>query len=133
MSILSVDIGQKRSGVAISESGILTTPVGLVTGEPALQARALEQIVRDRGVTQLVVGTSRGTLPEYAQNLVHELKALLATDSYRLTIVTVDETLTTKEAERRGAEVSGQSRWPSDVVAAELILEQYLMEGTRAK
>jgi putative Holliday junction resolvase len=132
MRILAIDYGKKRFGLAISD------PLGLTAqGLPTLVSQGrqkdLEQIARvvhENEVEKIVVGLPRrmdGTLGPAAEEvlvIVEEIKERLD-----LPVVTWDERLSTKRAEREmiAADLSRAKRKRSrDRIAAQLILQSFL-------
>lgn len=126
MAWLAIDIGAKRSGLAISWSGQLASPYQLVQGKPLVQLRAIADIVAKEQIHIVVVGTPRPNQKRLV-SFHQTLRRLLKDRELAATIVTVDETLTTKEAERLLAQ-EGARTISSDVAAAVLILDQYFKE-----
>lgn len=127
---IGLDIGAKRTGVAISESGQLTRPLGLLQGSLPEQVRQLKALLVGHEPLTLVTGTAR--TPEHPVALMQTLLGTELPASDMVRYVNVDETLTSKEAER----LAGDEARDTDQLAAQLILEQYLQEaqeGTDAK
>ena len=139
MRILAIDYGKKRFGLAISD------PLGFTAqGLPTLTSQGrksdLEKIaavVRENKVEKIVVGLPRkmdGTLGPAAKEVlafVEELKEHLG-----LEIITWDERLSTKRAEREmiSAGLSRSKRKRSrDKVAAQLILQSFLDAHQRSE
>jgi putative holliday junction resolvase len=61
VTILGIDLGERRIGLAIAGEGALSArPLATIRrargGDPALDAVALGRITRDHGITELVVG-----------------------------------------------------------------------------
>lgn len=127
--ILSLDIGQKRIGVAIAE-GKVVAPYGVVASANLLPAvREILTICRKEDVAKIIIG-----LPKSKNNFeidkIHKF-AIELTKNSNLEIIYVDETLTSKEAERmlknqKIDPISPQYKQEIDKLAAKMILEQYL-------
>jgi putative holliday junction resolvase len=134
--ILGLDVGSRRIGIAVSDAlGI--TAQGLDT----LQRRnkrhdlaALELLIREYGVRQIVVGLplrmsgAEGTQSAKMQVFAEELRK-----RFRLPVHLWDERLTSAEANRllRETEISIEKRAKAvDRMAAVLILQGW-MEGRR--
>ena len=124
MSYLGVDVGSRRVGLAVSRSGIVAEPVGSFSYED--RDAVIDSIAREVSeyqATTVVVGLPYrrdGSLGEHGQAiriLVETLKERLPD----IAVATVDEALTSKEAERLGGRLADH-----DALAAVLILEQYL-------
>ena len=120
MVILALDLGVRRIGVAVNPTGgalVLELPtirvddIGQVLG-------TVRELVGRYQAERILVGTT------YAQETASLLSALQA--SAGVPVLTIDEALTTKEAERQFAQ-EGQSG-DTDARAARLILEQYIRE-----
>ena len=130
--MLGLDIGQRRIGVAVSDSlGITAQPVGVVQRTtPADDVATLSRLATEHGVSVIVVGlplTLQGTHGPQAQRV--EAFARRLETAAGLPIEYVDERFTTAEGQRtlRAAGVSARKQKPViDRVAAQLILQQYL-------
>jgi putative holliday junction resolvase len=151
-SILAVDYGRARIGLAIAETETqLARP--LLTLERVNRnedMRRLRELARDHGVRQIVVGLplrldgTHGEMAEEATRFAARLRKQLG-----LPVDMVDERLTSWEAERLLEEQSGRTlhdakahgkgeRRPArasvDAVAATVILREYLDQrgGTKS-
>ncbi len=129
--VLGLDLGQARIGVAISEpAGRMAVPIGTVrTGAPN-DLRAIAEMVRVHGVTEIVVGLplrlsgESGEAADHARKFAEALEAFL-----HVPVVLQDERLSTVEAERglATAGVRGRARRRVvDQMAAAVILQAYL-------
>jgi putative Holliday junction resolvase len=136
--VLALDIGERRIGVAISdERGILAQPLMVIERRGTAQDVArVARVVKEHEAAEIVVGvpiTLRGEQAAAAEK-VHAFVAVLreATD---VSVLLVDERLSTVEADRRMREASVRReprRQRVDAVAAALILERYLSRrGTK--
>ena len=102
--VLGLDFGLRRIGVAITDGlGVMAHPLTTITNtglEPVLQE--LKALIDDREVGRLVVGIpynmdgSRGKSAKQARRFARDLEKGL-----ELPVDTVDERLTTCEAEER--------------------------------
>jgi putative Holliday junction resolvase len=134
--ILGLDVGSRRIGIAVSD------PLGITAqGLETLQRRnkrqdlaALEKIIRDYAVREIVVGLplrmsgAEGTQSDKMQVFSDELRK-----RFRLPVHLWDERLTSAEANRllRETELSIEKRAKAvDRMAAVLILQGW-MEGRR--
>ncbi len=134
MRILALDIGDKRTGVAISDpSGRIATPLTVL--ETSQQTRAdseLARIVGEYDVESIVVGLPRSLDGELGPQARH-VQALAAKMArfLRVPIEYTDERLSSAEAVRRMRE-AGESersmRGRVDMVAASVFLQTYLDE-----
>jgi putative holliday junction resolvase len=129
--VLGLDLGQSRIGVAISDPDRrVAVPVGTVrTGAPE-DVKAIAALVREHGVTEIVVGHpvrmsgEPGTAAHHAERFADALQGFLG-----LPVHLQDERLTTVEAERglAAAGVRGRARRAVvDQSAAALILQAFL-------
>jgi putative transcription antitermination factor YqgF len=124
MAILALDLGARRVGMAINEVGSIVTELN------TLEWTSIDQLVAEigllsaeRDIQTVVVGQPR---------LDSDLEKLLILIADRLSdvkIVQIDESLSTKEAERQFVD-EGQ-RGDTDARAARILLEQYLEERLR--
>ncbi|MDR0550111.1 MAG: Holliday junction resolvase RuvX [Deltaproteobacteria bacterium] len=130
--ILALDVGEKRVGVAATDSlGLTAQPLKTLDRRPhALFLAAIGSLCEERAVEVVVLGLPRrtdGRLGPEAQkvlSLAFELRSRLG-----LNVVTWEEWLTTVEAERLLIEAGlkrEQRRKVIDQTAATLILESYL-------
>jgi putative holliday junction resolvase len=132
MRILSLDVGEKRIGMAVSD------PLGMIAQQLETLQRKNEQddfrrikdIVKDREISEIVVGLplnmdgTEGPKAEEINRFVEGLKK-----ECDVSIKVWDERLTTREADRilREADVSRKKRKKlDDKLAAQLILQSYL-------
>ncbi len=128
-SILALDLGAKRTGVALNPTGsmILELPTIRYADAESFLVRVAE-VVTEHQPRTLVVGRPRAEHGPIAK-LLRKLKQLPGCPP----IIFVDEALSTKEAERQFAAEGGgrlpAGRQDSDARAARLILEQYLTEN----
>ena len=130
--ILAIDPGRVRMGLAISD------PLGIIArGLPTLDSKgrardleALEAVIRDENVAEIVVGCPRnmdgssGSMTQFAEKLAADLG-----ERTGLRVSLWDERLSTVEAERTLIEgdVRRESRRDKrDQIAAVLILQGYL-------
>lgn len=133
MTYLGLDIGERRTGVAISDpTGFLARPLGKVPGgESAAQlATRLLVLLQEHEVDGVVIGLPRrmggehGPEAERIEVLAAQLRELLP-----VPIALWDERLTTVEANRLMIE-SGMRRKRRkasvDQIAATIILQGYL-------
>jgi putative Holliday junction resolvase len=143
-SILGVDYGRSRIGLAIAETEALL-PRPLLTLERVNRnedMRRLRELAREHAVRQIVVGLplrldgTRGEMAEEATRFAARLRKQLG-----LPVDMLDERLTSWEAERLLEEQSGRvlhdakthgkaerrpARASVDAVAAAVILKEYL-------
>jgi putative holliday junction resolvase len=129
--VLGLDLGDARIGVAISDDARrMAVPLGTVrTGAPA-DVRAIADLVREHGVTLVVVGHplllsgKAGERAHHAERFAAALTGLLD-----VPVLLQDERLSTVEAERalRETGASGRDRRRAvDRSAATVILQAWL-------
>ena len=134
--LLAVDFGSKRIGLAVSQ-GSLALPLRTVprTSDAAAVA-AIVEVVREEGVTGLVVGEPRrldGTASDAAARVRGFARKLEAATGLACTLV--DEALTSRAAEERLRAAGVDPRQHPervDQVAAQLLLEEVLRREERA-
>ena len=131
--VLSLDVGEKRIGIALSDpSGTIAQGLRLyaTTGSRARDIAAIGELVREFEVSRVVVGLPKnldGSMGPKAQEMVRFAESL-----ERATGVPVDlwdERFSTDEAHRifDMASVKRKKRRGSiDVMAAQIILQGYL-------
>ncbi len=130
--ILGVDLGEKRIGLAISDTlGILAHPYKTVPWQGIKKLiNDLQEIIKSEHIVQIVVGipyTMQGTHSQKTDSMLHIVDQLK--ESMKIPIITVDERLTTKMAHQAlhavGKKPSKQ-RDKVDQIAAVFILQSYL-------
>ena len=131
MTVLALDVGDRRIGLAISDpTGMLASPLGVVERGPS----DLDDVLRvalDNDATEIVVGlplTLAGESRQQAgkvRSFVQELRS--KTD---LPVTMVDERLSTVQAQRMlresGTGRRNRDRGRLDSAAAAVILQAYL-------
>ena len=131
---LGVDLGEKRIGIALSDpTRTIASPHSVIkrSGNADVDRRAVLNIAREEGVTQLVVGlplTLTGARRAAARAALAEIEALkaLAPD---LMIEAFDERLTTAIAQRsllEGDVRRKDRKQVIDKVAAAIMLQSWL-------
>ena len=132
MSILGLDVGDRRIGIALAEeSGTLAVPVGVMERTSLKQDMPrLAEIAQGRHATLIVAGmpiSINGTLGPQARKTQRFLEHLKK--HTQLPIETVDERYSSSEAGRlmrnNGAQPSHR-RGEVDATAATIILQAYL-------
>jgi len=129
IKFLGLDIGTKRIGVAISENGLVAS-WGVVANLNLAQAIfEIAQICRTQGIQKIVIGIPKAKDSLQADK-IHKF-ALEIKKNLNLEIAFVDETLTSREAERKLKDLkldprSKRYKEEVDRLSAKFILEQYL-------
>jgi len=129
--VLGLDLGQSRIGVAISDpERRVAVPIGTIrTGAP-VDVKAIASIVREEGVSEIVVGHPislsgrKGEAADHAERFAQALH-----DFLHVPVVLRDERFTTVQAERQLGQAGVRGRARREVVdqtAATIILQDYL-------
>ncbi len=127
MSTIGIDLGARRIGVAVSDSGVLATPHSVLRNEGDVVAK-LETLARELEADTFVVG-----IPRRAHASASERKFRDFADALRQRtckeVVLWDESLSTVEASE-SLRAAGRSRRDAqkdiDMHAAAVILQSYL-------
>jgi len=124
MTILGIDLGLKKTGLAIAV-GPLAEPLEVVhhKSEEQLIFRVLHLISKHR-VEKLVLGLSENKMAAVQKNFAAKLK-----EKTNLPVNLIDETLTTKDAQRFSIEAGikrKKRKKLEDAFAAALLLQNYL-------
>lgn len=132
-SVLAVDYGRKRIGLAASDPlGIGAHPVGVVTEQGAAALDAIARVCREREIVRIVVGlplNMDGTEGEMARE-VRGFGARLA-ERIGIAVEWFDERLTSFAAEEqlRGLSKRERRKAPVDAMAAVQILRDWMARG----
>lgn len=128
--LLGLDLGTKRTGVAIAKDGLAVEYTTL--HQPAQFMQAIEAICRDESVTQIIVGLPlNADRTESDQSVWVRKQAEAINAATNLPVLFEDEYLTSWEASRQ---LSAQGLSPDaikarlDAKSAQLLLEQYLAD-----
>ena len=135
MRVLALDIGDRRTGVAISDAtALIATPLTTIRADDDEElAAAVLALIAEHGAEEVVVGMpltlsgEMGPQAKRTRHFVRHLKGLTA-----LPIKTVDERLSTVEATRRMREAGSgrrRAREKIDSAAAAVVLQAYLDSG----
>jgi putative Holliday junction resolvase len=132
MSIMAIDYGTRRIGVAVSDSGVLATPHSVIRNEGDVVEK-LAILARELQATTIVVGIPRRRFPDPREQAFHDFAERLRQKTCK-EVVLWDEALTTADAAER-LRASGRSRRDAqreiDMHAAAVILQSYLDEKGR--
>ena len=121
MTILGIDYGRKKIGLALSE-GILAEPLTVVRKERSVSR--IKEICKNQGVTKIVMGLPDSGLVEEIKLFAQKLSGMTG-----LTVTFQDEVLTSQSAVVKMIEAGRNRKFrrqKEDAVAAALILESYL-------
>lgn len=122
MSILGIDYGKRKIGLAVSE-GRLALPYKVLRASWQDAVRKITDIVRREGIDEIVIGVSEQRTQE-ERRFVSVLKKLLD-----IPIKEWDETLTTQGAQALAIEAGiprKKRKRMEDAFAAALMLQSYL-------
>ena len=132
MSIIGIDFGARRIGVAVSESGIVATPHSVIRNE----GDAVEKVARvgsELEADLYVVGIARRAKSAAGEERFRDFADALRQKTCKA-VVLWDETLTTVEASEQ-LRAAGRSRRDAereiDMHAAAVILQSYLDAQSR--
>jgi putative Holliday junction resolvase len=127
MSIIAIDYGGRRIGVAVSDSGAIARPHSVVRNEGDVVGK-LASLIRDLGGETIVVGVARRPNSTSGEQKFRDFAERLRQKTCT-TVVLWDESLTTSDAARQLRE-SGMKRRDAqreiDMHAAAVILQSYL-------
>ena len=133
--ILAIDPGEKRLGLALSDTEqLIATPFRVIPAEGLRRTvEAVKAIVMEEEVAKIVIGMpiglagNRGPSAEKAAQLAEALR-----EATGLAVLEWDERLTTVGASRamhEGGVDARKQRGKVDMIAATLILQAYLEAG----
>ena len=127
--LLGLDIGLKRTGVALSESGIISQPLTVIEAKPPHMTNVVQEIVRfvrEYDIVTLVVGVpyteddSDTTQALKVEHIITQLEEALAVLPHPPVIERVNEAFSSIDAHEL------YPNTPIDSAAAALILQSYL-------
>lgn len=129
MKILGLDIGERRIGVAIAREDIISSRDGITYANPEQAIQAIGKICRLEEIEKIIVGIPKNE-NTFQEDMIRKFAMELA-KNFHVPINFVDETLTSKEAERilgpsRLKPQSQKYKGEIDKISARLILEQYI-------
>lgn len=129
MKILGLDIGEKRFGLAMADGKIASTYAVIKIDDLAKAILEVNRIIRQENIEKIIIGIPKNQDTLQADK-IHKF-AMELSKVINLPIEYIDETLTSKEAERillsSGLEPTSEKyKQEVDKISAKLILEQYL-------
>jgi putative pre-16S rRNA nuclease len=128
MSLMAIDYGGRRIGIAVSDSGVVATPHSVVKNEGDVVEK-LSRLAREVGAETIVVGLPRRAHPGAAsEQKFRELAERLRQTTCK-EVVLWDETLSTAEAaaQLRDRGVGRrEAQRDIDMHAAAVILQSYI-------
>ena len=130
--ILSLDLGTKRIGVAISdELGMLAHPFGVWAWKNINHLiKQLELTIKEQSINNLVVGvpwTLKGTASEKTEEVLKIIDTL--NESLNIPVIKIDERLTSKMAQdslKMMGKKPSRHKSKIDQISAVIILQSYL-------
>jgi len=132
MSIMAIDYGGRRIGVAVSDSGTIATPHSVVKNEGEVIDK-LARIASELDAETIVVGIARRANSDRGEQKFRDFAERLRQKTCK-PVVLWDEALSTTEAARQLRD-SGTKRRDAqreiDMHAAAVILQSYLDEQAR--
>lgn len=124
MRILGIDYGKKKIGLSITE-GPLAEPYGVIRFKSEEEAlKKVEQVIKVEQVKKVVVGVSEGKMGKESKNF-----SLILSQRLKIPVVTIDESLTSQEAQKLSIEAGirrKKRKGLEDAYAATLILQSFL-------
>lgn len=129
---MAIDLGAKRIGIAVSDSGVLATPHSVLRNEGDVVAK-LAHLGRELEAEEYVVGIPRRTHASANDQKYRDFADALRQQTCK-PVVLWDEALSTVEA-MEGLRASGKNRREAqkdiDMHAAAVILQSYLDDPAR--
>ena len=129
---MAIDLGAKRIGIAVSDSGVVATPHSVMRNEGDIVTK-LTNLARELEAEELVLGIPRRTHPSANDRKYEDLADALRQKTCK-PVVLWNEALSTVEAMER-LRASGKNRREAekdiDMHAAAVILQSYLDDPAR--
>ncbi len=132
MTLLALDVGERRVGIAVSSSGIFATPHSVLYRKSKKEDFArLQHLIDELGVKRIIIGmpyslSGDDVMGPQARRVKRYAEALAKT--LDMPIEYFDESYSTVDAESYLA-ATGQKKVPIDAAAAAVILQNYLDRG----
>jgi len=131
MCLMALDLGEKRIGVAISESKIIATPHTVIhRTSPRQDFFKIEALVQQFNVKQVIVGLPYSLTGELDERLGPQAQWVMALTEQMKEVVTApitffDESYSTRDAQTFMTSMNYKNI-PIDAMAAAVILQHYL-------
>ncbi len=132
MSVVGIDYGGKRIGIAVSDSGVLASPHSVLANEGDV-IDAVARVGAELGAEVYVVGVARRARTTAGEGKFERFADALRQKTCK-PVVLWDETLSTVEAQERLRAGGGRKRSRQneiDMYAAAVILQSYLDHAAR--
>ena len=127
MSLIGIDLGARRIGIAVSDSGVVATPHSVMRNEGDVIAK-LDHLARELEADTFVVGIPRRAHPGSGEQKYRDFAEELRQRTCKQ-VVLCDESLSTVEAMEQ-LRAAGRNRREAqkdiDMHAAAVILQSYL-------
>ncbi len=124
---MAIDYGNRRIGVAVSDSGVLATPHSVIPNQGDIIS-TLADLARELDASTIVIGIPRRQFHDPKEQTFHDFAERLRQKTCK-EVVLWDEALTTAEAAEQ-LRAAGRSRREAqrdiDMYAAAVILQSYL-------
>jgi len=134
VSVIGIDLGSKRIGIAVSDSGVLATPHSVMRNEGDVVAK-LANLGSELAVERFVVGIPRRTHASANDQKYRDFAEALRQKTCK-PVDLWDEALSTVEA-MEASRASGKNRREAqkdiDMHAAAVILQSYLDDPARRR
>ena len=131
---MALDVGERRIGIAISESGIFAAPHSVLPRKSKKEDFVrLRRMINELKIERIIVGLPYSLSgPERVGPQARRIKryAEALAESISVPIEYVDESYSTVDAEQF-LQASGQKKIPIDAAAAAVILQNYLDRNSR--
>lgn len=132
MSIIGIDLGARRIGIAVSDSGVVATPHSVMRNEGDVVGK-LASLGRELDADEFVLGIPRRTHASVNEQKYRDFAEALRQRTCK-PVVLWDEALSTVEA-MEGLRAAGKNRREAqkdiDMHAAAVILQSYLDDLAR--
>lgn len=129
MTLMALDVGERRIGIAISDSGILATPHSVLQRKSKKEDfDRLQRLIDELNVKRVIVGmpyslSGHETMGPQARRVKKYAEALAK--NIPAPIEYFDESYSTADAEAY-LTAAGKKKTPIDAAAAAVILQNYL-------
>jgi len=132
VSVIGIDLGARRIGIAVSDSGVVATPHSVLRNEGDVVAK-LERLARELDAATFVLGIPRRMHASSSEEKFHAFADTLRQRTCK-EVVLWDESLSTVEAMEQ-LRAAGRNRREAqkdiDMHAAAVILQSWLDARTR--